>query len=253
MQMTRTELEIRFFDPGVEAGIVTRRLPHWSQTGTLAFLTWRTWDSIPADVASELLQTRADWLSRHGIDVDIPDWRDRLRALSPGEQHEFHHSYSDRWQHILDECRGTCVLRDPALARVVADSLRYFDGDRYLVTDFVVMPNHVHVLAVFATEDAMLKQCEGWKHFTATQLNKRLGRSGRFWQVDGFDHLVRSESQFDALRRYIARNPSRAGLIDGEFMLFAADPPTSGENAGVLEPAIPPSVLARDTCSERPA
>ena len=80
------------------------------------------------------------------------------------------------------------------------------------------MPNHVHVLAAFPDEESMLKQCESWKHFTAMQINRQLGRKGRFWQQDGFDHLVRSERQFEHLRRYIAENPTRAGLQPGEYL-----------------------------------
>lgn len=38
------------------------------------------------------------------------------------------------------------MLEDPANAKIVADALRHFDGERYELASFVVMPNHVHVL-----------------------------------------------------------------------------------------------------------
>ena len=79
------------------------------------------------------------------------------------------------------------------------------------LTDYVVMPNHVHLLAAFPDEDAMLTQCESWKHYTAGAMNRVLGRKGRFWQQDEFDHLVRSADAFDHFRRYIADNPLRRG------------------------------------------
>ena len=62
---------------------------------------------------------------------------------------------------------------------IVAGSIRHFDGDRYRVTDFVVMPNHAHLLVSFPTEEQMLAQCENWKHFTAVRINKALPK-GRF-------------------------------------------------------------------------
>jgi len=68
----------------------------------------------------------------------------------------------------------------------------HFDGDRYEIMDFVIMPNHVHWLVAFPAEDLMLRQCESWKRFTTTKINQVIGRQGRFWQQDGFDHLVRS-------------------------------------------------------------
>jgi type I restriction enzyme R subunit len=113
------------------------------------------------------------------------------------------------------------VLRRPELSQIVADSLCHFDGDRYELTDFVVMPNHVHLLVAFPDEESLLKQCESWKHFTATQINRRLGRKGRFWQQDGFDHLVRTPERFEELRHYIADNPKRARLGPGEYIHYS--------------------------------
>jgi type I restriction enzyme R subunit len=113
------------------------------------------------------------------------------------------------------------VLLRPELARIVADSLRHFDGDRYDLTDFVVMANHVHVLVAFHDEQSLLAQCESWKRFTATRINQVLKRQGRFWQQDDFDHLVRSLEQFNHLRRYIAENPERANLKADEYLHFS--------------------------------
>jgi putative transposase len=158
------------------------------------------------------LRERAEFLKRHGIDIHHPDWREGFEKLPQVVQSSFHEFISDRWQAQLDQCYGQCVLARQELADIVANSLLYFDNDRYLLTDYVVMPNHVHIIAAFPSEDAMLEQCESWKHFTATKINRILGRKGRFWQQDGFDHLVRSLEQFDYLRRYIADNPKRAGI-----------------------------------------
>ncbi len=82
------------------------------------------------------------------------------------------------------------MLRRPELAAVVRDSLLSFDGTRYEMHDFVIMPNHVHLLAVFPDEEAMLRQCESWKRYTAKQIHAALGQRGRFWQSDAFDHLI---------------------------------------------------------------
>ena len=85
------------------------------------------------------------------------------------------------------------------------------------MTDFVVMPNHVHVLVAFPNAESQLAQCESWKHFTAVKINRKLGQERRFWQQDGFDHLVRSNEQFEYLRLYIAGNPKKANLQPGEY------------------------------------
>jgi type I restriction enzyme R subunit len=208
---------IQVFDPDQEFTVVERRLPHWSQAGTISFITWRTWDSIPAEVLQRWLTERDAWLKRHGIDPNA-DWRSQLRSLSPTLRREFQLRVSDRWNEHLDACHGACVLRRLELAQIVSDSLLHFDGDRYELTDLVVMPNHVHLLVAFPDEHSMLRQCDSWKHFTATQINRALNRKGRFWEQDGFDHLVRSPEQFLYLRRYIADNPRKARLQPGEFI-----------------------------------
>lgn len=214
-------IPLNFLDKDRPLLVTERRLPHWAQAGTVCFLTWRTWDSMPTAVIESWLKERCEWLLRKGINATSPDWKHALRRLPQPDQKEFHRLFTNRWEDMLDECHGTCVLRQPDLATIVSDSLHHFDDDRYLLTDFVVMPNHVHILASFASEERMLMQCESWKHYTAVQLNKKLGRKGRFWQKEGFDHLVRSEEQFVYFRTYIATNPEKARLKPGESIRYA--------------------------------
>jgi len=92
------------------------------------------------------------------------------------------------------------VLRQPSLARIVADALHHFDGDRYTLGDCVVMPNHIHLLAGGMAREAMLKQVESWKKWTALQIHRARGRTGRFWREESFDHLVRSSILMDKWR-----------------------------------------------------
>ncbi len=209
------------FDREGETQVVERRLPHWSQPGAICFITWRANDSLPREVLDRWFEQRDQWLNAHGIDPYQPGWHDRLKRIGGREARDFLDQIWNRWHDALDDCHGECVLRRGDLSSVVAKSLLHFDGQRYLMLDFVVMPNHVHLLAAFADERGMLDQCEGWKHYTATQLNRELGRKGRFWQQDGFDHLVRSEEQLEYLRRYIAANPNRARLPPGEYRLYS--------------------------------
>lgn len=212
---------LHVFDPTAEFSIVERRLPHWSQAGTVCFITWRTIDSIPESVLKGWYADRDEWLRSHGIDPRSADWKDQVHDLPSPLRAEFVRSFSDRWHRQLDNCHGACVLRDPTISKIVADSLHKFDADRYELTDFVVMPNHVHLLAAFRHEEGMLAQCDSWKHFTAFKINRALSDSGRFWQQDGFDHLVRTEEHFRAFRRYIANNGKLARLPAGEYCHYS--------------------------------
>jgi putative transposase len=214
-------LPFHLFDHDAEFGVVRRKLPHWSQAGTVCFITWRTADSMPKAVLDHWHDNRRQWLRGQGINPDDPAWRQQLQRLDPKDTRDFLDALWNRWHDELDSCCGACVLRQPELARIVAGSLHHFDGDRYLLLDYVVMPNHAHVLVAFPDEMSMLPQCESWKHFTATQINRRLRQRGRFWQQDGFDHLVRSDKQFVYLRDYIAMNPKKAGLCPGEYLHYS--------------------------------
>ena len=216
-------LDFMFFDPLESLSVVERKLPHWSQAGVISFLTFRAHDSMPKAVVKAFLQERNAWLKRHGIDSELADWKSRLAQLGKKIEQEFFHHFSDRWNDELDNCHGACALRDPNCAEIVGNSLQHFDGDRYELTDYVVMPNHVHVLVAFPDKESLLKQCESWKHFTATKINRLIGSSGRYWEQDGFDHLLRSDVQFEYLRTYVANNPVKARLKPGEFLHFSKD------------------------------
>ena len=222
-QTRRIMFDFRFFDRSEPVSVIERKLPHWSQSGVICFITFRAHDSMPKAVVETFLQERNEWLLRLGIDPKLADWKSRLAQLGWKVELEFLRHLSDRWNDELDNCHGACVLRDPNCAHIVGNSLRHFDSDRYELTDYVVMPNHVHVLVAFPDEESLLKQCESWKHFTATKINRRIGSSGRYWQQDGFDHLLRSDVQFEYLRNYIADNPVKAKLKPDEFLHFSKD------------------------------
>ena len=206
------------FDPA--AGyIVSERcqLPHWFQPGAATFITFRTEDSIPKDVAQRWYAERHAWLMRVGITQQDPDWRTQFSALSVDQRREFHETFSSQFLDYLDRGCGRCVLKKPELARHVANALEHFDGHRYDLGDFVIMPNHVHLIVAFHCCTDLETQCYSWKKFSAGKINRDLGRKGRFWQEESFDHVIRSPEQFDAITRYITDNPK--DLPRGEYLL----------------------------------
>jgi REP element-mobilizing transposase RayT len=206
------------FDPTDDVQITAGNLPHWYQPGVTYFITFRTEDSIPTAVADGWRRRRTDWLKAHGIDPGIGDWGVRLRVLSEEQRREFHTTFSREFLEYLDRGHGECVLKRPELAGIVASSFHHFDGRRYHLGDFVVMPNHVHILVCLLGATELGAVCYSWKKFTAGAINRELGRTGRFWQEESFDHLVRTPEQFDHLRHYIAENPRKAGLSTGEYL-----------------------------------
>lgn len=64
------------------------------------------------------------------------------------------------------------------------------------------------------------KLMQGVKGVSAKESNALLGRVGQpFWREESFDHIVRSQTQYDRFVRYIAENPSKARLNPDEFTL----------------------------------
>jgi putative transposase len=161
-----------------------RRLPHWNVIGQQMFVTFRLHDSLPANrvFPPERLTTGKAFVAM------------------------------DR---ILDTARtGPLYLRQPEVASVIVTALHAGDRQfgRYQLHSFVVMPNHVHLLI---TPHVLACRLIGpLKGFTAHEANDILARSGRrFWQDESYDHLVRSNAEFDRIRAYIENNPVKAGLV----------------------------------------
>jgi len=177
---------------------------------------------LPKSVLARLDREIADVLRAQGLCPDN-DWKRQLAKRDPKDRGRVQWKLFATRDKFLDEGHGTCLLADSGLSEVVEKSLKHFDEDRYYLTDAVVMPNHVHFIAAFCDEVTFLKQNAEWKRFTAREINQQVGQTGPFWQVDQFDHLIRSPEQFDHYRRYIADNPIRAKLSKNQFRHFQKD------------------------------
>ena len=107
----------------------------------------------------------------------------------------------------------------------MVQTLRHFDGDRYRLYAFAVMPNHVHVV-VRPEGTTLTKIVQGWKSFSAREINLQLERRGSLWQHESFDHLIRHVGDLHRFCRYTHENPSKAGLQDWPWRFIADDLPT---------------------------
>lgn len=171
-------MTFELFDHKRELHITTGNLPHWFQPGVTYFITFRTEDSIPVEVAELWYYRRDDWLRSHGINPTDVNWQEALRKLPDDQQLEFQKTFSREFHAYLDKGYGACVLKRQELSRIVAGSLLHFDGKRYHMGDFVVMPNHVHLVACLIGSTDVVRQCYSWKKFTAAKINVTLGCRG---------------------------------------------------------------------------
>jgi REP element-mobilizing transposase RayT len=155
-------------------------LPHFDSQDVVQFVTFRLADSLPAAAVARLQQS------------------DRSESL----RHE-----------ILDHGWGACWLRSESIARLVEDSFFAFDGTRYRLHAWTIMPNHVHVLFSLLPDHPLGSIVGSWKRFTARKANELIGRSGEFWQTEYWDRFIRNADHFGTIEEYIDQNPVKAGLV----------------------------------------
>ncbi|WP_287011576.1 transposase [Brevundimonas sp.] len=158
-------------------------LPHFDAAGTFQHVVFRLHGSLPGDLL------------------------DALRTSDPAEDQR-----QAAIDDMLDRSLGPTWLADPENARIVAQALTHFDGERYRLLAWCVMPNHVHVLVQQQEGWPLGAVVKSWKTFSARAINKRLGRNGVFWASDYFDRYMRDPDQMEAARFYIEANPVSAGL-----------------------------------------
>lgn len=212
-------IEWNFFDWEADALVTTRARPHICQTA-LTFVTFRLDDSMPKEVVRQWIVEQEKWFQENGFGQHGIDQALRHGVLPEPLRRQFLKMRNQGWHKSLDHCHGSCLLREPTCAKVVADSLLKFNEDRYDLERFVVMPNHVHLLVQMREGWKLQEQCESWLRFTGRTINAMTSRTGRFWQTEPFDHVVRNDRQFEYLQSYIAENPSKARLRENEFLLW---------------------------------
>jgi len=109
------------------------------------------------------------------------------------------------------------------VAEVVAGSLKHFDGERYRLVAWCLMPNHVHAVVQPLAGNELPEILHSWKSFSSKEANRLLGRSGQFWQPEYYDHLIRDEQDFGRQVEYVLTNPQRAGLENWKWMGSGTD------------------------------
>lgn len=175
-------------------------------------MTFRLADSLPSTVLKRIVAERRaalEKLNRDGLAATNERHR-RIRRL-----------FSGRIEGYLDRGSGGCFLANPGVAQTVVDALRHFDGERYTLYAWCVMPNHVHVVFQTLSGYSLSEIVHSWKSYTAQRANAALGKTGIFWQREYYDHLIRNGEQFNRAVRYIGENPARAGLKNWKWVWTA--------------------------------
>jgi len=117
-----------------------------------------------------------------------------------------------RIDRYLDQGYGACYLRDVVIAKMVQDSLLKYDGERYNLFSWCIMPNHEHSLMKRFEHTTLEKIMQAHKSYTSHEANELLNRKGSFWMKEYYDREIRNQDHFYNARRYIENNPVKARL-----------------------------------------
>lgn len=186
------------YDPNKKTDKARRHLPHWEQEGVTQFVTFRQADAIAREKLDQWHAEREAWLCDHPQPWDFET------------EETYHRLFSERLETWLDQGSGSCVLAREDAASLVENAMRYFDGERYILDAYVIMPNHVHVLLKPLRDHTLSDIMHSWKSFTSREIKKLYDLGAEpFWQGERFDHALRSEAALEAKREYISQNPSK--------------------------------------------
>ena len=169
-------------------------IPHFDVPNMIQSITFRLHDSVPAHVI-------AQWKEEVEMDHGYPSDEKRKADLR------------NRIRKYEDAGYGACYLQKNDVAKIVQDALLFYDGERYHLLEWCIMPNHVHVLIGLNENYSLSSIVHSWKSFTAKKANAALGRSGIFWAADYFDRFIRNDKHLATVRAYIRNNPVKSRLV----------------------------------------
>ncbi len=161
-------------------------LPHFDSQELVQMVTFRLADSLPRE--------------------KIETWKADPRCKNERILRNVIENY-------LDKGYGSCFLRGLDAAKKVENALLHFDGVRYRMLSWCIMPNHVHTL--FEVMQIPLSEIlHSWKSFTGHQLKRNAAFGTEVWQADYFDRFIRNETHLMRAVHYIEQNPVKAKLCN---------------------------------------
>ncbi len=162
-------------------------LPHYDGGQVIQFITFRLADSLPKTIL-DALQLKLE--------------RELISEI------EYHRAI-DKY---LDGGHGKPHLANTKIADIVEENLLRFDGERYKLHAWVIMPNHVHLLLAPRENHSLASILHSMKSYTSNRANEILKRTGPFWSKEYFDRFIRNYDHYEKTVAYVHNNPVKAGL-----------------------------------------
>lgn len=125
------------------------------------------------------------------------------------------------------------AFQSERMARLLIDTLyRYRSEGKYLLHEFVVMPNHFHALISLDETLSIERAMQFIKGGFSYRVKRELNSNYEVWQKGFDDRRIRSAQEYESRRDYVRQNPVRAHLV----LEAAAYPYSSANGAFELDP-----------------
>ena len=110
---------------------------------------------------------------------------------------------------------GKALLQSDRNATLLIDVLRFYGKEgKFQLHDFVVMPNHLHLLITVSGDSTVERVMQFIKGEFSYGLKRELGYLGEVWQRGFSEVRVDNRESYVCHQEYIAQNPVRKGLVD---------------------------------------
>jgi len=116
------------------------------------------------------------------------------------------------------------LFKNERWAKLLIDTLYHYRGQAYLLHEFVVMPDHVHVL--LSPQTSLEKAMQFIKGGFSFRAKRELGSNMEIWQKGFQDHRIRDTNDYAFHASYIHNNPVKERLCERpeEFPYSSAYP-----------------------------
>jgi len=126
------------------------------------------------------------------------------------------------------------ISRLETTARLLIETLAHYRNERkFLLHEFVIMPDHVHALLTPAPEISLERAMQ----FIKGGFSYRLKSRPPVWQASFTNHRIRDFADYEHHRAYIRMNPVRARLVER-----AEDYPHSSAGVVMRMDPVPPGL-----------
>ena len=110
--------------------------------------------------------------------------------------------------------QGRHVFQMPEIAEILMGTMiHYRDGGSYLLHEFVVMPDHLHLLPTPSATTSLEKAIQLVKGGSAHEIHRQRDQAMKIWQEGFHDWTIRDANDWQSKVEYIRMNPVRARLV----------------------------------------